>query len=128
MKGYDIPRGWKVLPVISAVHLDSTVFDQPQHFNPWRWQQPDNACGSSTCSSAATAATATTRSNYFMPFGGGPRLCAGLELAKLEMAVFIHHLVLNFQWEMVGADQAFAFPFVDFPEGLPIRVKHHTVV
>ncbi|KAG5245595.1 cytochrome P450 [Salix suchowensis] len=124
-KGYDIPRGWKVLPVISAVHLDSTVFDQPQHFNPWRWQQPDNACGSSTCSSAATA---TTRSNYFMPFGGGPRLCAGLELAKLEMAVFIHHLVLNFQWEMVGADQAFAFPFVDFPEGLPIRVKHHTVV
>ncbi|KAJ6682117.1 hypothetical protein OIU74_020376 [Salix koriyanagi] len=37
-KGYDIPRGWKVLPVISAVHLDSTVFDQPQHFNPWRWQ------------------------------------------------------------------------------------------
>uniref|UniRef100_A0A6N2N5Y6 Cytochrome P450 n=1 Tax=Salix viminalis TaxID=40686 RepID=A0A6N2N5Y6_SALVM len=126
-KGYDIPRGWKVLPVISAVHLDSTVFDQPQHFNPWRWQQPDNACGSSTCSSAATA-TATARSNYFMPFGGGPRLCAGLELAKLEMAVFIHHLVLNFQWEMVGADQAFAFPFVDFPEGLPIRVKHHTVV
>ncbi|KAB5556873.1 hypothetical protein DKX38_007782 [Salix brachista] len=121
-KGYDIPRGWKVLPVISAVHLDSTVFDQPQHFNPWRWQQPDNACGSSTCSSAAT------RSKYFMPFGGGPRLCAGLELAKLEMAVFIHHLVLNFQWEMVGADQAFAFPFVDFPEGLPIRVKHHTVV
>ncbi|KAF9682289.1 hypothetical protein SADUNF_Sadunf05G0093300 [Salix dunnii] len=154
-KGYDIPRGWKVLPVISAVHLDSTVFDQPQHFNPWRWQvsrqlssyykhvffllliiiilssriyyqQHDNDCASSTCSSAAAAAA--TRSNYFMPFGGGPRLCAGLELAKLEMAVFIHHLVLNFHWEMVGADQAFAFPFVDFPDGLPIRVKHHTVI
>uniref|UniRef100_A0A2P2JFP4 Cytochrome P450 90B1 n=1 Tax=Rhizophora mucronata TaxID=61149 RepID=A0A2P2JFP4_RHIMU len=37
-KGYDIPRGWKVLPVIAAVHLDSNIFDQPQHFNPWRWQ------------------------------------------------------------------------------------------
>ncbi|KAH8508369.1 hypothetical protein H0E87_010476 [Populus deltoides] len=124
-KGYDIPCGWKVLPVISAVHLDSTVFDQPQQFNPWRWQH-NNARGSSTCSSAAAAAAAS--SNYFMPFGGGPRLCAGSELAKLEMAVFIHHLVLNFHWELVGADQAFAFPFVDFPKGLPIRVKHHTVI
>jgi cytochrome P450 len=38
LKGYDIPCGWKVLPVISAVHLDPSNFDQPQHFNPWRWQ------------------------------------------------------------------------------------------
>ncbi|GAU18511.1 hypothetical protein TSUD_233830 [Trifolium subterraneum] len=37
-KGYDIPCGWKVLPVIAAVHLDPLLFDQPQHFNPWRWQ------------------------------------------------------------------------------------------
>ncbi|KAJ6378778.1 hypothetical protein OIU78_028911 [Salix suchowensis] len=102
-----------------AVHLDSTLFDQPQHFNPWRWQQCNNARGDSASSSA------TTSSNYFMPFGGGPRLCAGSELAKLEMAVFIHHLVLNFHWELADSDQAFAFPFVDFPKGLPIRVKHH---
>ncbi|KAJ1415308.1 Cytochrome P450 [Sesbania bispinosa] len=38
-KGYDIPCGWKVLPVIAAVHLDPSLFDQPQHFNPWRWQE-----------------------------------------------------------------------------------------
>ncbi|KAL6542278.1 hypothetical protein OROMI_023880 [Orobanche minor] len=38
-KGYDIPCGWKVLPVIAAVHLDPSLFDQPWHFNPWRWQQ-----------------------------------------------------------------------------------------
>ncbi|XP_010091301.2 cytochrome P450 90B1, partial [Morus notabilis] len=37
-KGYDIPCGWKVLPVIAAVHLDPMLFDHPQHFNPWRWQ------------------------------------------------------------------------------------------
>lgn len=66
-------------------------------------------------------------SNNYMPFGGGPRLCAGSELAKLEMAIFIHHLVLNFHWELADdTDQAFAYPFVDFPKGLPIKVRRHT--
>ncbi|KAK4791555.1 hypothetical protein SAY86_031968 [Trapa natans] len=113
-KGYDIPCGWKVLPVIAAIHLDPLIFDQPQHFNPWRWQNNDRLPSSS--------GTGLSTSNYFMPFGGGPRLCAGSELAKLEMAVFIHHLVLNFSWELAEKDEAYAFPFVDFPKGLPIRV------
>lgn len=69
-----------------------------------------------------------TMNNHFMPFGGGPRLCAGSELAKLEMAVFIHHLVLSYRWELAEPDQAFAFPFVDFPKGLPIRVHRHTLL
>jgi steroid 22-alpha-hydroxylase len=76
---------------------------------------------SSSCPSMKTG-------NNFLPFGGGPRLCAGSELAKLEMAVFIHHLVLNYHWELADMDQAFAFPFVDFPKGLPIRVQHHTFI
>ncbi|XP_052198170.1 cholesterol 22-monohydroxylase CYP90B51 [Diospyros lotus] len=116
-KGYDIPRGWKVLPVIAAVHLDSSHFDRPQRFDPWRWQNN----GGSSSSSGATV------NNNYMPFGGGPRLCAGSELAKLEMALFIHHLVLNFRWELADADQAFAFPFVDFPKGLPVKVHRHTL-
>ncbi|KAH6825492.1 Cytochrome P450 superfamily protein [Perilla frutescens var. hirtella] len=113
-KGYDIPCGWKVLPVIAAVHLDPSLFDQPWHFNPWRWQS----------SSGGGSAPASN----LMPFGGGPRLCAGSELAKLEMAVFIHHLVLNFSFDLADSDQAFAFPFVDFPKGLPVFVtRRHEI-
>ncbi|KAG9139623.1 hypothetical protein Leryth_018257 [Lithospermum erythrorhizon] len=117
-KGYDIPCGWKVLPVIAAVHLDPSLFDQPQHFNPWRWHQNHNATPSLSSGSASTSCN-----NNFMPFGGGPRFCAGSELAKLEMAVFIHHLVLNYHWKLADEDQAFAFPFVDFPKGLPVRIR-----
>ncbi|XP_057415043.1 cholesterol 22-monohydroxylase CYP90B51-like isoform X2 [Lotus japonicus] len=115
-KGYDIPRGWKVLPVISAMHLDPALFYQPQHFNPWRWKENIKiGCCPST-------------SNNFMPFGGGPRLCAGSELAKLEMAIFIHHLILNYNWELVNADPPVAYPFVDFPQGLSIRVQSHSLI
>ncbi|KAI4386752.1 hypothetical protein MLD38_004659 [Melastoma candidum] len=129
-KGYDIPCGWKVLPVLAAVHLDPLLFDHPHSFNPWRWlpqTQPPlgkNMNNGSSCSSSL----APPSSNHFMPFGGGPRLCAGSELAKLEMAVFIHHLVLNFSWELAESDEAFAYPFVDFPKGLPIRVHRHTLL
>ncbi|XP_061342379.1 cholesterol 22-monohydroxylase CYP90B51 isoform X4 [Gastrolobium bilobum] len=122
-KGYDIPCGWKVLPVIAAVHLDPSLFDEPQHFNPWRWQTQHNNSGSlGSCPSSSTA------SSNFLPFGGGPRLCAGSELAKLEMAVFIHHLILNYHWELADTDEAFAYPFVDFPKGLSIRVQTHSLI
>nr|A0A517FNB9.1 RecName: Full=Cholesterol 22-monohydroxylase CYP90B52; AltName: Full=Cytochrome P450 CYP90B52; Short=PpCYP90B52 [Paris polyphylla]QDS03627.1 cytochrome P450 CYP90B52 [Paris polyphylla] len=106
-KGYDIPCGWKVLPVFAAVHLDSTLYSDPHRFNPWRWQ---------SSSSKTTAAN-------FMPYGGGLRLCTGSELAKLEMAVFLHHLVLNYQWKLAEPEQAFAYPFLDFPKGLQIKVR-----
>lgn len=105
--GYDIPSGWKILPVLAAVHLDSSLYEDPSHFNPWRWKG---------------SASGVAQNSNFMPYGGGTRLCAGSELAKLEMAIFLHHLVLNFRWELAEPDQAFVYPFVDFPKGLPIRV------
>ncbi|KAG5062268.1 hypothetical protein AAZX31_02G054100 [Glycine max] len=112
-KGYDIPCGWKVLPVVSAVHLDPALFDQPHQFNPWRWQDKNK---SGSCENANV-------NMNLMAFGGGPRMCAGSELGKLEMAVFIHHLILNYNWELVGEDQPIAYPYVDFPKALPIKVQ-----
>jgi steroid 22-alpha-hydroxylase len=38
LTGYDIPSGWKILPVLAAVHLDSSLYEDPSHFNPWRWK------------------------------------------------------------------------------------------
>jgi Cytochrome P450 len=37
-----------------------------------------------------------TSTSTFMPFGGGQRLCPGLDLARLEAAIFLHHLVTTF--------------------------------
>nr|ATN45453.1 steroid 22-alpha-hydroxylase [Paris polyphylla var. yunnanensis]UHB15511.1 cytochrome P450 [Paris polyphylla] len=107
-KGYDIPKGWSVIPVFAAAHLDPSVYENPQKFDPWRWQ---------------TISTGTARIDNYMPFGQGLRNCAGLELAKMEIVVFLHHLTLNFDWEMAEPDHPLAYAFPDFPKGLPIKVR-----
>lgn len=33
----------------------------------------------------------------FTPFGGGQRLCPGIDLARLEASIFLHHLVTQFR-------------------------------
>ncbi|KAH7433287.1 hypothetical protein KP509_07G062700 [Ceratopteris richardii] len=73
--GYVIPKGWKVMPCFSPAHTDPTIYKDPLSFNPWRWNNKD------------------TNNMEFTPFGGGIRQCAGKELAKLELSLFVHHLV-----------------------------------
>ena len=35
--------------------------------------------------------------NWFTPFGGGQRLCPGIELSRLELSIFLHHLVTTYR-------------------------------
>lgn len=59
----------------------------------------------------------------FMPFGGGPRQCPGAELARMEMMVFVHHLLLNYSWELAEPDHPITLPFIEFPKGLPVKIQ-----
>ncbi|KAK1288456.1 Cytochrome P450 90B1 [Acorus calamus] len=42
-KGFDIPNGYTVIPALAAVHMDPSLFDDPQCFNPWRWQKESSS-------------------------------------------------------------------------------------
>jgi cytochrome P450 len=35
--GYFIPKGWKVMPWIRAVHMNPQYHSNPEEFNPARW-------------------------------------------------------------------------------------------
>ncbi|KAJ0964526.1 hypothetical protein J5N97_025664 [Dioscorea zingiberensis] len=104
-KYYVIPHGCTVITHFLAVHLDPNLLRILLHFDPWRWM------GSSDI-----------KMKNFMPFGGGPRLCPGAELSRMEMMVFLHHLLLNYSWELAEPDHPISLPFVDFPKGLPVKV------
>ncbi|PQM42646.1 cytochrome P450 724B1 [Prunus yedoensis var. nudiflora] len=108
-RDYLIPSGWKVLPVFSAAHLDPSLHASALEFHPWRWekiQSQDQTC------------------KRFTPFGGGSRCCPGSELGKLEVAIFLHHLVQSFRWRTEDDDQPIAFPYVEFQRGLPLHLEH----
>ncbi|KFK24971.1 hypothetical protein AALP_AA8G049800 [Arabis alpina] len=108
IKGYKIPKGWKVFSSFRAVHLDPNHFKDARTFNPWRWQ-----------SNSVT----TSPFNVFTPFGGGPRLCPGYELAKVALSVFLHRLVTGFSWVPAEQDKLVFFPTTRTQKRYPIIVK-----
>jgi len=103
VKGHLIPKGWCVLMYFRSVHLDDMLYEDPYKFNPWRWKEKDMSTSS------------------FTPFGGGQRLCPGLDLARLEASIFLHHLVTSFRW-VAEEDRVVNFPTVRLKGGMPIRV------
>ncbi|KAF9618392.1 hypothetical protein IFM89_001115 [Coptis chinensis] len=64
----------------------------------------------------------------FVPFGGGLRMCPGIDYAWLVMLVFIHNLVTKFRWEEALPKEKTIFVPLAMPEkGLPIRLQAHSV-
>ncbi|KAK9099268.1 hypothetical protein Syun_026313 [Stephania yunnanensis] len=79
IKGYLIPKGWCVFTYFRSVHLDENLYEWPYQFYPWRWQEKEMGCN-------------------FTPFGGGQRLRPGVDLARLETTIFLHHFVIQFRF------------------------------
>ncbi|KAI8017778.1 Abscisic acid 8'-hydroxylase 4 [Camellia lanceoleosa] len=101
--GVLIPKGWKVLPLFRIIHHNPNFFIDPEKFNPSRFE-------------------VAQKPNTFVPFGNGVHSCPGNEVAKLEILVFIHHLVNKFRWEVVGPKNGVEYdPFPVPKKGLPAK-------
>ncbi|URD94613.1 cytochrome P450 [Musa troglodytarum] len=106
-KELEIPAGWKVLPILSGIHLDGSLHNDPFRFNPRRWQKEE-----------------VESARNFMPFGGGKRLCPGSDLTWLDTSIFLHHLLLKYSWKTQEEDDwPMSFPFLDFKKGLKIAIQ-----
>ncbi|XP_051136539.1 abietadienol/abietadienal oxidase [Andrographis paniculata] len=96
---YIIPKGCFVVPFLSAVHLNEDIYKDALKFNPWRWMEPENQEKRNWRSSP-----------HFAPFGGGGRFCPGAELARLQIALFLHYFPTTFQWRQLKEDRMSFFP------------------
>ncbi|OIT00497.1 PREDICTED: cytochrome P450 716B1-like [Nicotiana attenuata] len=104
--GYLIPKGWQIFWVTAKTHLDSSIFQEPEKFDPARFENPGSL-----------------PPYNFVPFGGGARICPGYEFAKIETLVTIHYLVTHFTWKLCCTDDFFSRdPMLAPTQGLPIQI------
>ncbi|KAK8572211.1 hypothetical protein V6N12_028270 [Hibiscus sabdariffa] len=103
--GYNIKKGWSVNLDVVSIHHDSETFPDPEKFDPSRFDAPLKAFS-------------------YLGFGSGPRMCPGMNLAKLEICIFIHHLVCKYKWRAVEKDDSVQPTLVRMPKNkYPVMVE-----
>ena len=75
-----------MIPLIHAVHMDPTLWKEPEQFNPERFLSDDG--------------TKTVRPDFFIPFGVGRRMCLGDVLAKAELFLFFSSMLHVFNLQL----------------------------
>lgn len=103
--GYKIEKGWSVNLDVVSIHHDPEIFPNPEKFDPSRFDGP-------------------IKPYSFLGFGSGPRMCPGINLAKLEISVFIHHLVCRYRWTPLEKDDCVQPTLVRMPKNkYPVIVE-----
>lgn len=112
MAGYLIPKDWCVVPFFSSIHMDEENYEDAYKFDPWRWevkcctpiminklQRQQLVLSYMVVLHLCRQKIGGNLNNIttFTPFGGGQRLCPGIELSRLEIAIFLHHLVTTYR-------------------------------
>uniref|UniRef100_R7WD53 Cytochrome P450 716B1 n=1 Tax=Aegilops tauschii TaxID=37682 RepID=R7WD53_AEGTA len=111
--GYLIPKGWQVFWTANVTHMDASIFHEPAKFDPSRFE---------TENQRASAAAAPCS---FVAFGGGPRICPGIEFSRIETLVTMHHLVRQFRWKLCCKEDTFVRNPMPSPLlGLPVKIEH----
>ncbi|KAJ1291132.1 hypothetical protein BS78_02G295200 [Paspalum vaginatum] len=106
LDGYCIPKGWQVFWASSVTHMEPGIFRDPEKFDPSRFEGQ------------------TPPPYSFVAFGGGQRLCAGIEFARVETLVTMHHLVRRFRWRLCCKKNTFVRDPMPSPlNGLPIELE-----
>lgn len=80
--GYEIPAGSHIRMSPLVLHRNKAFWENPNLFNPDRFSK-ENAANHAQFS--------------FIPFGAGPRLCAGRNFAMMEMVLIVAKIMQQFK-------------------------------
>uniref|UniRef100_A0A8C5Q2F7 Cytochrome P450 n=1 Tax=Leptobrachium leishanense TaxID=445787 RepID=A0A8C5Q2F7_9ANUR len=84
-RGYFLPKGTYVIPLITSVLYDETQWETPYQFNPNHFLDADGNF---------------MKRDAFFAFSKGRRACAGESLARMELFLFFTGLVQKFNFHV----------------------------
>jgi len=102
--GLRIPKGTLFSLYFHGLHHDAAYWPAPEEFRPRRF---------------ASGQAQPVQSNAYVPFGGGPRLCIGMQFALTEMQLVTLELLRQFDVEWVAGQ-----PPVTMQPLVTLRPKH----
>ncbi|XP_077839157.1 cytochrome P450 2S1 isoform X3 [Macaca mulatta] len=83
-RGYTLPQGTEVFPLLGSILHDPSIFKHPEEFNPDRFLDADGRF---------------RKHEAFLPFSLGKRVCLGEGLAKAELFLFFTTILQAFSLE-----------------------------
>uniref|UniRef100_A0A8C5MSI0 Cytochrome P450 n=1 Tax=Leptobrachium leishanense TaxID=445787 RepID=A0A8C5MSI0_9ANUR len=84
-KGYFIPKGTYIIPLLTSVLRDKTQFDYPDEFNPNNFLDAEGNF---------------VKKDALLAFSAGRRVCAGETLARMELFIFFTMLLQKFTFRL----------------------------
>ncbi|KAM5164329.1 cytochrome P450 2K4-like isoform 1-T1 [Mantella aurantiaca] len=99
LKGYFLPKGTYVIPLLASVLRDESHFEKPDEFYPQHFLDSKGNF---------------LRKDAFLPFSAGKRSCAGENLAKMELFLFFTTLLQNFTLQAPRGTKLDLTPAVGF--------------
>ncbi|HEX6817901.1 MAG TPA: cytochrome P450 [Ktedonobacterales bacterium] len=109
--GYTLPVGTQVRLALAATHMLPSVFAHPDVFDPDRFAPPREE-------DKATPYSLVT-------FGGGSRLCIGINFANIEVKALAAHILRTYSLEAMQEQppQQVGLTATVLPGGAPLRVR-----
>jgi cytochrome P450 len=107
--GYHIPAGAKIVISPYVTHRLPTLWERPDIFDPERFT-PERSAGRHRCA--------------YIPFGTGPRLCIGSNLAMLETQLIVAMVAQIYRLRVVAGSSIRPYPSITLQprNGIPMHL------
>lgn len=102
-----VKKGDSIIIPIFSIHRSPQLYEDPEKFRPDRWNEKD----------------LQTMRNEFIPFGAGPRVCTGANLAMMEITTFLAIILQKHSFELVSNSKLELFSSVSMRPKRPILLK-----